>query len=417
MLVCTDPSVVVLSWWLCPLLGQMGKRGGGTVQHIDSHKNSAQFSYPYGIKRSKQKVPSEAPEKLYWSLAGSADNKLKEVLPYIHNVEQWKFSFKYLTSPGARNKLRRMIQINTIDRLLRGKYWLEDGRVVAVDKSALLESIKGTVIQDLKGVHDRAPAADDSVPCGVTVLHGDVLQAAHWLMLTGGATSPCILNPASMTNPGGGYRHGAGALEETMCRRTSLFMSLEDPWHMDSSREWTYPIPEFGGIYSPRVQVVRDTEALGYAFLPAPFEVAIVSSAAYAQPAVDILPDGTERLSKSLAVHTRKKIHGIFSIAHQQGHDALVLPAWGCGVFGNPAQHIAALFGEVSFSLLPPLPPSQPTIRPSQKTLGPTDMLKSSCMRTVDGDTVHSNISSLVIFKGIISWPCSSIDPCWCVEV
>lgn len=47
----------------------------------------------------------------------------------------------------------------------------------------------------------------------------------------------------------------------------------KDPWKMDSTRQWSYSIPEFGGIYSPKVFVLRDTETLGYPFLTTPFQV------------------------------------------------------------------------------------------------------------------------------------------------
>src|SRR5262249_7111087 len=40
----------------------------------------------------------------------------------------------------------------------------------------------------------------------------------------------------------------------------------------------------------------------------------------------------------------RERIERVLTIAAVQGHEALVLGAWGCGVFGNDATEIAHLF-------------------------------------------------------------------------
>lgn len=38
-----------------------------------------------------------------------------------------------------------------------------------------------------------------------------------------------------------------GAQEENLFRRSNYFQHIEDPDKIDSAREWTYPMPEFGG--------------------------------------------------------------------------------------------------------------------------------------------------------------------------
>jgi hypothetical protein len=36
-------------------------------------------------------------------------------------------------------------------------------------------------------------------------------------------------------------------------RRSNYFQFLEDPQKIDKKRKWKYPLPEFGGVYSPKV--------------------------------------------------------------------------------------------------------------------------------------------------------------------
>jgi len=52
---------------------------------------------------------------------------------------------------------------------------------------------------------------------------------------------------------------GAGAQEEALCRRSTLYLTL--------CREKFYPIPDYGALYSPDVFVVRKSDAEGYVLL------------------------------------------------------------------------------------------------------------------------------------------------------
>ena len=56
---------------------------------------------------------------------------------------------------------------------------------------------------------------------------------------------------------GGSYREATCAQEESIYRRTTLRLSLEDPDNVNPEREWRYKIPALGGIYCPDVQVRR----------------------------------------------------------------------------------------------------------------------------------------------------------------
>ena len=147
--------------------------------------------------------------------------------------------------------LRVFIQCNTIHACHMGTYFLPDGTKVPLPKDTIRESVCGTRF------YECAPKipAEPSVPLDtcVQVLEEDCLVAA--LALAEQGLHPAVLVLASAYNPGGGYMEGAGAQEENLCRRSSLWQCLVDPFRVGKDREWIYPIPEFGAIYSPKVRI------------------------------------------------------------------------------------------------------------------------------------------------------------------
>ncbi|RUP42977.1 hypothetical protein BC936DRAFT_137814 [Jimgerdemannia flammicorona] len=58
----------------------------------------------------------------------------------------------------------------------------------------------------------------------------------------------------------------------------SVCDDLDDP---TNQRRPTYPIAEFGGIYTPDITIFRDSEDSGYVFRQVPFTVDFVAVAAY----------------------------------------------------------------------------------------------------------------------------------------
>jgi len=115
---------------------------------------------------------------------------------------------------------------------------------------------------------------------------------------------------------------------------------------LHANRNWSYPIPEFGGIYVKECLVIRDSEAKGYAFLEQPNTMSFVCVSAYSNPPVEEI-NGELIIGKKIALCTKKKISTILSIALEEGHDSIVLSALGCGAYVNPPKHIARLFKEV----------------------------------------------------------------------
>jgi len=183
----------------------------------------------------------------------------------------------------------------------------------------------------------------------IKVINQDCLEAGLHLKFNL-SLNPCVLNMASRNRPGGGYLRGAGAQEENLFRRTNYFQSLEDSDHRDFSRKWSYPLEEFSGVYSPEVFIIRQSEQNGYALLPQPLIMSFIAVSAYSQPRV-VGGDEKKKIEPNLAPKfadkTIHKIRIILYIALMNGHDSIVLSAFGCGAFRNPPTHMANLFHQV----------------------------------------------------------------------
>ena len=165
--------------------------------------------------------------------------------------------------------------------------------------------------------------------------------------------NPALLNLADLYTPGGLVEYGSGAQEENLCRRSNLVVSLYQfsemrvrqypSLNLDVSED-QYPMDErYGGIYSGCVGFFRGPESEGYPLLDDPYGISVISVAAIAGPRIGkdcMMPREEENL-------TLDKIRTIFRIGMDNGHDSLVLSAFGCGAFANPPAHIAKLFHQV----------------------------------------------------------------------
>lgn len=154
-----------------------------------------------------------------------------------------------------------------------------------------------------------------------------------------------VLNMASARNPGGGVTKGSSAQEEDLCRRSNLLYSLYSfsprGCLKTPSRDFSYPIPTYGGIYSPGVLIYRDKNYNKYDDV---YKTNVVSVSAVVNPIYD---ENTLMIDKSQVHIVKNKIRSILRIAVLNGHTRLVLGAFGCGAFSNPPKHVSMLFKEV----------------------------------------------------------------------
>ena len=144
-----------------------------------------------------------------------------------------------------------------------------------------------------------------------------------------------VLNFASPTVPGGGFLAGERAQEEYHCRSSALFAcQLDGPmyaFHLQQANA----LRSDAMIYSPDVPVFRGDD---HQLLEQPFKVAFISAAAC--DAREVGPLDQAKIPGAMGARIVK----LLSAAQANGHDALVLGAWGCGNFANDPALIAELF-------------------------------------------------------------------------
>ncbi|MEE6257629.1 TIGR02452 family protein [Plantactinospora sonchi] len=230
----------------------------------------------------------------------------------------------------------RAIARETVEALERGAYRTAGGtEVVIADQVA--KAVAGT---RLHLPDDPLPAPPTPTPHRPTaptveVTNETTLAATRRL----GGDLACLVF-ASARNPGGGFRNGAQAQEESVARGSGLYACLQAAWDFYAAHRAD---PDLGYsdrvIYSPAVPVFRDDDGEP---LAAPYPVSFLTSAAPNRSAM--LRSQPDRVADVPAL-LRRRIDRVLAVAAAYGHRRLVLGAWGCGVFGNEPTVVAEAFG------------------------------------------------------------------------
>ena len=182
---------------------------------------------------------------------------------------------------------------------------------------------------------------DATLPSGLAATHADTivqvtnettLQASRRLMERG--LRPLALNFANGIHPGGGFLGGALAQEETLCRSSALFLTLDGDPMYEAHAERELPDSTDWSIVSPDVPVFRDDDGVE---LERPWLLSVITCAAPVAHHV-----GQPLAGRLL----QERIGRVLSIARAFRYDVLVLGAWGCGAFGNDPRRTALDFRE-----------------------------------------------------------------------
>ncbi|HBB30973.1 MAG TPA: TIGR02452 family protein [Cyanobacteria bacterium UBA8803] len=151
-----------------------------------------------------------------------------------------------------------------------------------------------------------------------------------------------VLNFASAKNPGGGFLNGAQAQEESLARSSALYKSLlQCPEYYDFHRSHKSLLYSDRIIYSPNCPVFRRDDGT---LLDIPYLVDFLTSPAPNAGAIwRNQPQDMEKIPEVLSSRGTK----LLSLAVHHDCDALVLGAWGCGVFKNEPSMVAQMFADL----------------------------------------------------------------------
>lgn len=216
-----------------------------------------------------------------------------------------------------------------------GRYLAPSGR--SVDLSALIErAMSGT---RLVRPGELAPYVPTGAEPTIEVTGETTGEAARRLVEREGVERLVLLNFASAKNPGGGFLGGAKAQEEDLARCSALYRcQLTQPDYYAKNRGEPSMLYTDHLIYSPDVVFFRDEHG---ALLEAPFCASIITAPA-PNAGVALERDAAARPAISATLARRAGL--VLELARREGHETLLLGAWGCGVFKNDPVEVAEVF-------------------------------------------------------------------------
>lgn len=172
--------------------------------------------------------------------------------------------------------------------------------------------------------------------CTIKVVNEDSFQAGE------GYDRPLIMNFANAECPGGGFRMGATAQEESLCRTSTLYASISS----DKAKEmYQYNIRHLNPVnsdymlLSKDVCVFRDRDCN---FIAEPYMVSVITL-----PAPNKRGAAMFTSQKKLDGVMKMRIRMMLRIAAMNQYKTLVLGAWGCGAFGHAPDAVAGYFKEI----------------------------------------------------------------------
>ena len=172
--------------------------------------------------------------------------------------------------------------------------------------------------------------------CETEVTGEDSFAAARRL------NNPMVMNFANAHHAGGGFRHGAKAQEESLCRCSTLYASIKSSAAAEMYRYNNTHVSQVESDYmllSPDVCVFRNEHC---ELLEQPFMAAVITIPAPNRHGAAAFA------SKELIAETMtRRIRIMLRIAAKHGCRELVLGAWGCGAFGNSPSEVSGYFKSV----------------------------------------------------------------------
>lgn len=236
-------------------------------------------------------------------------------------------------------QMRAALAKETLEVLSSGEYRSPSGRVIDISQALTACLAKTRLWRPNEFPNELIGEPASSAATTVEVTDETTLAAARRVTQSQGGGEVLCLNFASAKNPGGGFLSGAQAQEESLVRASGLYASLASQSAMYEYnrrlRTWLYSDHM---IYSPHVPVFRDDEGK---FLEEPYFVSFITAPAVNAEAVRRNePQNVPAIQRTMA----RRLGRLLWVAMQMGHSAIILGAWGCGVFGNDPADVAEIF-------------------------------------------------------------------------
>ena len=216
-----------------------------------------------------------------------------------------------------------------------GEYEL-GGRIVRLPKLDYTKTEVCTPEDGERLLHEPLPKKPNGKMCRITVTTEDSFQAASRY------SRPLVMNFANAYNPGGGFRLGARAQEESLCRCSTLYASLISEtaavmYNFNAAHR--NPVESDHMLLSPNVCVFRNEKC---DLLETPFTASVITL-----PAPNRYGDAMFVPEKKIAETMTVRIRIMLRLAAKRGYKNIIAGAWGCGAFGNDPKNVSAYFKKV----------------------------------------------------------------------
>jgi len=236
---------------------------------------------------------------------------------------------------------RAQLAQETVEIVRRGVYQSPDGRTVHIADSvrACLAATRFFPPEDLNRLRRNVlgqPCEEGTAK--IEVVNETTLSGIARLV-SAGEGPVAALNFASARNPGGGFLKGSQAQEESLARSSALYASLlRGKEYYDRHRAEQSGLYTDAMIFSPECPIFRDDDG---ALLGEPMRAAFLTSPA---PNAGATAKYQPRELARLPDVFRRRSELVLALAAAHGYRNLVLGAWGCGVFRNDPEVVAAAF-------------------------------------------------------------------------
>ncbi|CAA7261939.1 unnamed protein product [Cyclocybe aegerita] len=284
-----------------------------------------------------------------------------------------KYGGRY--AEGRRSELRKIGEetLYAIDQGIcsyRGvDYPLKD-RVKDLKKNTKFYGHDSSIVKGWAAAKSAAPKSRaDAPPTQISVLHISTLKAARLLdnayqnfPADPVANRTGVLNFASATKPGGGFKNGADAQEESLARSSTLFCSLSTSeaekfydLHKRESAANAAAYYSHAMIYSPKTTFFRDDDGQWLH----PFDIDVLSCAAVNAGEVrkgqttggstaTAPTAGTGNVTEiGIEKEMSERMGRILYVFEREGVRNLVLGTFGTGVFRNSISTVARIWAHL----------------------------------------------------------------------
>lgn len=210
---------------------------------------------------------------------------------------------------------------------------------MAINNSALY---KPDTFTNIENEYEKVRNEIEPRKPNIEITDETTISAARRLVVDEGFEEAVCLNFASAKNPGGGFLSGSQAQEESLARSSGLYPCISQMKEM-YDYNWRIKTCLYSDymIYSPKVPVFRNdsNKLLNEAFL-----ASFITAPAVNAGVVREREKGNIEKIHSVMINRIKKI---LLIAALNNNRAVVLGAYGCGVFRNKAEDVAEYFRKV----------------------------------------------------------------------